>query len=116
MNTFCKQDQKDLVRYLQRQLIARDQRIVEQSYDIEKFKNSSEANNINDNNTNINKKTAPIQILRNSDPDVVISAVSQIKLYYFLPVLLFIHYYLLELSCNMFSFLLSVDDSPRYCP
>ncbi|CAF2517506.1 unnamed protein product [Rotaria sp. Silwood2] len=74
LNTFCKQDQKDLVCYLQRQLIARDQRIAEQSYDIEQLKNLSIINSVDSNNTNICKKLIPIQVLRSSDPDVVISA------------------------------------------
>lgn len=77
MHTFCKQDQQDLVRYLQRQLIARDQRIAEQSYDIEQFKSLSSTSNIDvNNNPNIYKKTAPIKILRSNDPDVIISRVS----------------------------------------
>ena len=36
LNTFCKQDQKDLVNYLQRQMLAQDQRLAEQAYEIEK--------------------------------------------------------------------------------
>ncbi|CAF5178162.1 unnamed protein product, partial [Rotaria magnacalcarata] len=74
LSTFCKQDQQDLVRYLQRQLISRDQRIAEQSYNIENLKNSSVPDSIdnnNNNNPNICKKTASIQILRSSDPDVI---------------------------------------------
>ncbi|CAF0724809.1 unnamed protein product [Rotaria sordida] len=73
LNLFCKQDQKDLVRYLQRQLIVRDQRIAEQSYDIEQLKNLSITNCVDGSNANIYKKIAPIQILKSSDPDVVIS-------------------------------------------
>src|ERR1700683_3818549 len=61
LNTFCKQDQKDLVCYLQRQLLIRDQRITELSYDIEQLKNSIF-------NNNENKKIEPIQILRCNDP------------------------------------------------
>ncbi|CAF3375675.1 unnamed protein product [Rotaria socialis] len=78
LSTFCKQDQQDLVRYLQRQLISRDQRIAEQSYDIENLKNLSvpdsidnNNNNNNNNNPNIYKKIASIQILRSSDLDVI---------------------------------------------
>ncbi|CAF4638460.1 unnamed protein product [Rotaria socialis] len=76
LSTFCKQDQQDLVRYLQRQLISRDQRIAEQSYDIENLKNLSvpdsiDNNNNNNNNPNIYKKIASIQILRSSDLDVI---------------------------------------------
>jgi hypothetical protein len=77
LNTFCKQDQKDLVCYLQRQLIARDQRIAEQSYDIECLRNLSITNSISENSASANKKTAPIQILRTSNPDLVLSTVSQ---------------------------------------
>jgi hypothetical protein len=69
LNTFCKQDQKDLVCYLQRQLLVRDQRIAELSYDIEQLKNSIL-------NNNENKRIEPIQILRCNDPDLVISTVS----------------------------------------
>jgi len=69
LSTFCKQDQKDLVCYLQRQLLIRDQRITELSYDIEQLKNST-LNNID------NRKIEPIQILRCNDPDLVISTVS----------------------------------------
>jgi hypothetical protein len=76
LNTFCKQDQKDLVCYLQRQLIIRDQRIAEQSYDIERLRNSLITTGTNDNTANANKKTAPIQILRTSNPDVIVSTVS----------------------------------------
>ncbi|CAF3395791.1 unnamed protein product [Rotaria socialis] len=72
LNTFCKQDQKDLVCYLQRQLLMRDQRITELSYDIEQLKNSILTNNTDD-NEKINKKTQPIQILRSNDPDLVTS-------------------------------------------
>jgi hypothetical protein len=78
LNTFCKQDQKDLVCYLQRQLIARDQRIAEQSYDIEQLKNLSVTNSIDDNNANTNKKIAPIQILRDNNSGLNSSKVSQI--------------------------------------
>ena len=69
LSTFCKEDQKDLVCYLQRQLLMRDQRITELSYDIEQLKNST-LNNYE------NKKLEPIQILRCNDPDLVISTVS----------------------------------------
>jgi hypothetical protein len=55
--------------YLQRQLTVRDQRIAEQSYDIEQLKTSSDTNDTKN-------KTAQIQILRNNDPDLVISVVS----------------------------------------
>ncbi|CAF3928831.1 unnamed protein product [Rotaria sp. Silwood2] len=71
LNTFCKQDQKDFVCYLQRQLLMRDQRITELSYDIEQLKNTT-LNNNND-NEKINRKTQPIQILRSNDPDLVTS-------------------------------------------
>jgi hypothetical protein len=64
-----------MVCYLQRQLVGRDQRIAEQSYNIEQLKNVSI---ISDSNGNTNKKTASIQILRNNDSDLVISAVSQL--------------------------------------
>ncbi|CAF0864016.1 unnamed protein product [Rotaria sp. Silwood1] len=74
LNTFCKQDQKDVVCYLQRQLLMRDQRITELSYDIEQLKNTA-LNNVND-NEKINIKTQPIQILRSNDPDLVTSTVS----------------------------------------
>lgn len=70
MNTFCKEDQKDLVCHLQRQLLVRDQRINELSFDLERLKNAS----------TINYKTQPIQILRSNDPDLVISTVSEIFL------------------------------------
>jgi hypothetical protein len=69
LSTFCKQDQKDLVCYLQRQLLVRDQRLSELSYDIEQLKNST-------NNPYENQKFEPIQILRCNDPDLVISTVS----------------------------------------
>lgn len=94
LSTFCKQDQKDLVCYLQRQLITRDQRIAEQSYDIEQLRNSSETNSTNDNNADTdNKRTAPIQILRNSNPDLIMSTVSQINFSFrFLRVLHFYHH------------------------
>ncbi|CAF4672673.1 unnamed protein product, partial [Rotaria magnacalcarata] len=75
LSTFCKQDQKDLVCYLQRQLLMRDQRITELSYDIEQLKNSILTNNTDD-NEKINKKTQPIQILRSNDPDLITSTVS----------------------------------------
>ncbi|CAF3475664.1 unnamed protein product [Rotaria sp. Silwood1] len=74
LNLFCKQDQKDLVCYLQRQLMVRDQRISEQSHDIEQMKNLSINNSVDSSNANTYKKIAPIQVLRSSDPDVVISA------------------------------------------
>ncbi|CAF2092786.1 unnamed protein product [Rotaria magnacalcarata] len=77
LSTFCKQDQKDLVCYLQRQLLMRDQRITELSYDIEQLKNSILTNNTDD-NEKINKKTQPIQILRSNDPDLITSTVSSI--------------------------------------
>jgi hypothetical protein len=83
LNTFCKQDQKDLVCYLQRQLIARDQRIAEQSYDIEQLKNLSVTNSIDDNNVNTNKKIAPIEILRDNNYDLNSSTVSQISFSFF---------------------------------
>ncbi len=73
MSTFCKQDQKDLVCYLQRQLLVRDQRITELSYDIEQLKNYTLNNNDNE---KIYKKLEPIQILRSNDPDLVVSTVS----------------------------------------
>ncbi|CAF1096091.1 unnamed protein product [Rotaria sordida] len=73
LNTFCKQDQKDLVCYLQRQLLIRDQRITELSYDIEQLKTNTLNNNDNE---KINKKLEPIQILRSNDPDLVTSTVS----------------------------------------
>jgi hypothetical protein len=69
LNTFCNQDQKDLVCYLQRQLLIREQRIIELSYDIEQLKTTTL-------NNNENKKLEPIQILRCNDPDLVISTVS----------------------------------------
>ncbi|CAF1671122.1 unnamed protein product [Adineta ricciae] len=75
LSTFCKQDQKDLVCYLQRQLLARDQRITELSYDIEQLKISSLTNNENE---KVNKRTEPVQILRYNDPDLVIS--TQLKM------------------------------------
>jgi hypothetical protein len=73
LSTFCKQDQKDLVCYLQRQLLVRDQRITELSYDIEQLKNYTLNNNDNE---KIYKKLEPIQILRSNDPDLVVSTVS----------------------------------------
>jgi hypothetical protein len=73
LSTFCKQDQKDLVCYLQRQLLARDQRISELSYDIEQLKHYTLNNNDNE---KIYKKLEPIQILRSNDPDLVVSTVS----------------------------------------
>ena len=76
LHSFCKQDQKDLVCYLQRQILLRDQRIAEQSYDIEQLKGSSLSNSIHENNVNVNKKCVQIQILKSSDPDLVISTVS----------------------------------------
>jgi hypothetical protein len=97
--------------YLQRQLITRDQRIAEQSYDIEQLRNLSVTNSISDNNAIANKKTAPIQILRTSNPDLVISTVSQISFSFFCAfyVLTAIDY----MSClAMSSFLYQViDDS-----
>ncbi len=100
LNTFCKEDQKDLVCYLQRQLLARDQRIAEQSFDIEQFKSF---NSINDNNAITNKKTKAIQILRSSDPDLVLSTVSRKKtvFFLFLRVLRFIRHYMDKLPCNV---------------
>jgi hypothetical protein len=83
LNTFCTQDQKDLVCYLQRQLIARDQCIAEQSYDIEQLKSLSVTNSIDDNNANTNKKIAPIQILRDNNCDLNSSTVSQISFSFF---------------------------------
>ncbi len=73
MSTFCKQDQKDLVCYLQRQLLVRDQRITELSYDIEQLKHYTLNNNDNE---KIYKKLETIQILRSNDPDLVVSTVS----------------------------------------
>ncbi|CAF1089984.1 unnamed protein product [Adineta ricciae] len=75
LNVFCKEDQKDLVSYLQRQLLLRDQRIAEQSYDIEQLKTWSVPETVHDNNETASKKIAPVQILRSSDPDLVISTV-----------------------------------------
>jgi len=68
MNTFCKDDQKDFVCYLQRQLMIRDQRIKELSYDLERTKSSLMFNE---------QKQQPIKILRSNDPDLVISTVSK---------------------------------------
>ncbi|CAF1103584.1 unnamed protein product [Adineta steineri] len=79
LSTFCKQDQKDLVCYLQRQLLARDQRISELSYDIEQLRDSTLNNTDNE---KINKKLEPIQILRCNDPDLVISTVSLKKCFF----------------------------------
>jgi hypothetical protein len=73
LSTFCKQDQKDLVCYLQRQLLVRDQRITELSYDIEQLKHYTLNNNDNE---KIYKKLETIQILRSNDPDLVVSTVS----------------------------------------
>lgn len=82
LNTFCKQDQKDFVCYLQRQLIARDQRIGELSYDIERLRNQSLTNSTNDKQIIANPKTAPIQLLRTNHPDLIYSTVSQNDLFF----------------------------------
>ncbi len=84
LNSFCKQDQKDLVCYLQRQLLVRDQRIAEQSYDIEQLKALPVTASASDDNENTSKKIAPIQILRNSNPDLIMSTVSQINYSFFI--------------------------------
>ena len=73
LNSFCKQDQKDLVCYLQRQLLIRDQRITELSYDLEQLRNLSQQSP----SANENPKFQPIQILRFNDPDLVVSTVSR---------------------------------------
>ena len=97
MNTFCKQDQKDLVCYLQRQISLRDQRIAEQSYDIEQLKNASI---INDSNAKADKKIASVQILRNNEPDLVVSTVSETNFsFLFLRVLQLIRHYTYKLPC-----------------
>jgi len=85
LNTFCKQDQKDLVCYLQRQLLNRDQRLAEQSYELEQLKILSFTNNNNndDTSTNIIKKIVPLQVLRTNNPDIIISTVSQVSFYLF---------------------------------
>ena len=79
LSQFCKEDQKDLVSYLQRQLLLRDQRIAEQSYDIEQLKTWSVPETATENNETASKKIAPVQILRSTDPDLVISTVSHRK-------------------------------------
>lgn len=62
--------------YLQRQLLARDQRIAEQSHEIEQFKTWSTGDTTHSVNiVDANKKIVPVQILRGSDPDLVISTV-----------------------------------------
>lgn len=73
LNCFCKQDQKDLVCYLQRQLLIRDQRITELSYDLEQLRNASIQQQQQQGESG---KLEPIQILRFDDPDLVISTVS----------------------------------------
>ncbi|CAF0721625.1 unnamed protein product [Adineta steineri] len=83
LSIFCKEDQKDLVCYLQRQLLERDQRIGELTYDIEQLKTWSVGNTLNDVWTSGNKKIAPVQVLRSSHPDLVMSTVSQKNAFYF---------------------------------
>lgn len=76
LNSFCKQDQKDLVCYLQRQLLVRDQRISELSYDLEQLRNASLQQQQQQQGESV--KLEPIQILRFDDPDLVISTVSEV--------------------------------------
>lgn len=57
--------------------MVRDQRIAEQSSDIEKLKNITDNNDGNP--ANEYKKTAAIKILRSTAPDFVVSKVRQIK-------------------------------------
>ena len=83
LNTFCKQDQRDLVCHLQRQLLARDQRIAELSYDVERLRNVSLTNSITDKQIITNTKTVPVQLLRRNNPDLINSTVSQTN--FFLP-------------------------------
>ena len=79
LSSFCKQDQKDLVCYLQRQLLVRDQRITELSYDLEQLRNASlqQQQQLGE-----SVKLEPIQILRFDDPDLVISTVSTFVLFF----------------------------------
>ncbi len=110
LNTFCKQDQKDLVCYLQRQLLARDQRIAEQSYDIEQLRNLSPTNSTNENHGNGPKKLAPVQILRNNNSDLDISTVSEEKMFsFFAPSVLFSA--IGCMSCLVMSSLLLIESS-----
>lgn len=102
LNTFCKQDQKDLVCYLQRQLLARDQRIAELSYDVERLRNVSLTNSITDKQIIANTKTVPVQLLRRNNPDLVNSTVSEKN---------FFSNAILGLSCLvMSSFYSRIDD------
>lgn len=71
LSSFCQYDQKDLVRYLQRQLLVRDQRLSEQAYDLEQLRNAGMSESIK-------KKTEPVQILRRNDPDLVTSTVRRL--------------------------------------
>jgi hypothetical protein len=75
LSSFCQHDQKDLVRYLQRQLLVRDQRLAEQAYDLEQLRNVGMTESIK-------KKTEPVQILRRNDPDLVTSTVSRLASFF----------------------------------
>ncbi|CAF1190428.1 unnamed protein product, partial [Didymodactylos carnosus] len=87
LRQFCKEDQQDIVIYLERQLLLREQLISEQLADLEllkkeKLNQENKNNNTNDVNNNnikgkIEPKKVPIQILRSNDPDVVISAIGK---------------------------------------
>jgi hypothetical protein len=74
LTRFCQIDKRNLVDYLQRQLLERDQRIAEYVFDIEQMR-ASMFDPHDHERSKTNKKIGRIQILRRNDPDLVTSTV-----------------------------------------